>query len=247
MRIILKASDVAAIIGRNKYKSRKEILDNLWKKYSPDTFTGKTKDEKVRETLALSSEAQNILTKAVEIKAKDSSDVIKIFQKAQEAINFDSKLDQSQKNEIIDHVRSAIYTTHGIRSEDVTSDLVEKTSNMKLVRDDSFYFHDVCSVGEMDFVVCGKIDRIEETLDGKKVLVEIKNRTNRIFGHVVEYEMIQVQTYLQMLGLVHARLIEQHNARILIHDITRDEEMWDNEIQPGLEAFCQELAMHITK
>ena len=247
MRVILKASDVAAIIGRNKYKSRREILDTLWKKYSPGTFTGKTKDEKVRDTLAISPEAQNILTKAVEIKAKDSSDVINIFQKAQEAINFDPKLDQSQKNEVIDHLRSAIYTTHGTRSEDITSDLVEKTNNVKLVRDDAFYFHEVCSVGDMNFVVCGKIDRIEECPDGKKVLVEIKNRTNRLFGHVVDYEMIQVQTYLQMLGLMHARLVEQHNARILVHDITRDEDMWYNEIQPGLEAFCQELAIHIAK
>ena len=53
--------------------------------------------------------------------------------------------------------------------------------------------------------------------------------------------MVQVQVYLQMLGLVHARLVEQYNNQVLSHEITRDEEMWVNEILPGLEEFCSEI------
>jgi hypothetical protein len=89
--------------------------------------------------------------------------------------------------------------------------------------------------------VCGKIDRIEERPDGSRILVEIKNRTNRLFRRVVEYEFIQVQVYLQMLGLVHARLVEQYNNQVLSHDIARDEETWTNELLPGLVKFCEEL------
>ena len=240
-RIVLKASDVAAFLGRNPFKPRQEVLNDLWKKYAPQTFTGKTKKDKAEEALSVSSEAQAVLATALNTKAKDSHDVQKIFSEALEKVNSDTKLNATQKAEVAEHLRSKVYTTHGTRSEDKTSQKVEAEENVKWVKDNAFYTHDVCELGDKKFVVVGKIDRIEERPDGSKVLVEIKNRTNRLFRKVPEYEMIQVQMYLQMLGLVHARLVEQYNNQVLSHDITRDEEMWANVIVPGLEEFCYEL------
>ena len=241
MRIVLKASEVASILGRNQYKPRQDVLNDLWKKYAPQTFTGKTKKDKAEEALSVSSEAQAVLATALNTKAKDSHDVQKIYSEALEKVNSDTKLNATQKAEVAEHLRSKVYTTHGTRSEDSTSHKVEAEENVKWVKDNAFYTHDVCELGEKKFVVVGKIDRIEERPDGSKVLVEIKNRTNRLFRKVPEYEMIQVQVYLQMLGLVHARLVEQYNNQVLSHDITRDEEMWQNVIVPGLEEFCYEL------
>jgi len=114
-RIVLKASEVAAIIGKNRYKPRKEVFDELWKKYSPSTFTGKTKKDKAEEILTLSSSAQGALKSALSVRAKDSSEVQKIFTQAQETINSDSKLSETQKAEVLEHVRSKVYTTHGTR------------------------------------------------------------------------------------------------------------------------------------
>ena len=62
-----------------------------------------------------------------------------------------------------------------------------------------------------------------------------------LFRRVVDYENIQIQVYLQMLGLVHARLVEQYNNQVLSHDLTRDDELWTNEILPKLKEFCLEL------
>jgi hypothetical protein len=74
-------------------------------------------------------------------------------------------------------------------------------------------------------------------------------RTERTvwFGRVVDYEMIQVQVYLQMLGLVHARLVRAVQHQVLSHEITRDEEMWANVIRPGLEEFCRDLNQCLPK
>ena len=239
-RVVLKASEVAAILGKNQYKPRHEVLDELWKKYSPETFTGKTKRDKAEAAIALSEEAQGVLAAAVSIKATNSAQVQTVFSEAREKINSDSKLSADQKAEVIEHLRSKVYTSHGTRSEDKTSDKVAKEENVSLVKDDAFYNYEVCTLCDTKFVIIGKIDRIEER-DGKRILVEIKNRTNRLFRRVVEYEMIQVQVYLQLLGLVHARLVEQYNNQVLSHDITRDEELWANVIVPGLERFCSEL------
>ena len=242
MRVVLKASDVAAIIGRNKYKSRSEVFNDYWKKYSPTTFTGQTRKDRAEEVLGVSPVARDALNSALKIETNNSSDVQKVYREVVEKVNLDSKLTDIQKTEVLNHIRSEVYTSHGTRSEDKTADKVTATENAKLVRDDSFYNLNVCKLNDVDYVVIGKIDRIEERPDGSKVLVEIKNRTNRLFRNVVEYEMIQVQVYLQMLGLVHARLVEQYNSQVLSHDITRDEELWTNTIRPGLESFCEELS-----
>lgn len=240
-RIILKASDVAAIIGRHQYKTRTEIFNEYWKKYSPETFTGQTQKDRAEAALKSSDVAQEVLKSALSVKAKDSTEVQKVFAQAKEKVNSDTKLDASQKAEVIEHLRSQVYTTHGTRSEDKTADKVESTENVRLVRDDLFHNLEVCVIGDSKFVICGKIDRIEERPDGSRILVEIKNRTNRLFRRVVEYEFIQIQVYLQMLGLVHARLVEQYNNQVLSHNVDRDEELWDNEIMPALQKFCSEL------
>jgi hypothetical protein len=240
-RVVLKASDVAAIIGRHQYKSREEVFNDYWNKYSPDTFTGKTKKAKALEAIGASERAQQILESALAYEAKDSKEAAQTFEKAKAQVNLDPKLSIEQKAEVIEHLRSKVYTAHGTRSEDKTSDKVAKETGVRLVRDDNFYNLEVCTLGHTKFVICGKIDRIEEKDDGSRVLVEIKNRTNRLFRRVVEYEFIQVQVYLQMLGLVHARLVEQYNNQVLTHNVDRDEEMWKNEIIPGLLQFCSEL------
>jgi hypothetical protein len=244
--VILKASNVAAMVGRHRYKPRVEVLDELVKKYAPEKFTGKTKEDKATEALAVSSTAQEVLESALNIKAENSTQVQRVFKEARERINFDPKLNDEQKAEVIEHIRSKVYTTHGTRSEDKTSDKVETEEGARFVRDDSFYRLDVCKLGETQYVIMGRVDRIEERPDGSKVLVEIKNRANRLFKSVPEYEFIQIQVYLQILGLVHARLVEQYNNQVKSHDVDRDEETWTNELLPELVKFCEELHSKIT-
>ena len=91
-RVVLKASNVAAMVGRHRYKPRVEVLDELVKKYAPDKFTGKTKEDKATEALAVSSTAQEVLESALNIKAENSTQVQRVFSEAKERINFDSKL-----------------------------------------------------------------------------------------------------------------------------------------------------------
>ena len=240
-RIILKASDVAAIIGRNQYKPRHEVLNELWKKHRPDTFTGKTKKDQAEETLKMSLDAQRVLDSAVKIQTKSSDEVQKVFREAQEKVNLDSKLNETQKAEVIEHIRSKVYTNHGTRTEDRTAEKVVADTGVRLERDDAFHTLPICQLDDNNYVIVGKVDRIEVAPDGSRTLVEIKNRTNRLFRRVVDYENIQIQVYLQMLGLVHARLVEQYNNQVATHNVDRDEELWANEVIPKLKEFCAEL------
>ena len=67
-----------------------------------------------------------------------------------------------------------------------------------------------------------------------------------IFNSVREYENVQIQVYLRMLGLMRAKLIEQYNNTTATQLITRDEEIWDNNIWPGLLDFAIDLHARAT-
>ena len=240
-RVVLKASEVAACIGKNPYKNRGDVMDELWKKYQPDTFTGTTKTDRALQILSDSPGAQGALTAAMNTKAEKSTDTQSIVLEAAERVRTDTTLSSGQKREVLDHIRSSVYTTFGTKYEDRTSDKVELDEGAKLVRDDAFYELTVTTLCDTKYVIVGKIDRIEERADGSRVLVEIKNRTRGLFNAVRPYEMVQVQTYLQMLGLDNARLVEQYNDEVNSQPITKDQVTWDTVMMPKLVEFCSEL------
>lgn len=240
-RVVLKASEVAACIGKNPYKKRLEVLNELWKKYSPSTFMGLTKKEQVLKLVGESNTAQSALLEAMTAKAEQSSDTQDIVKKATEQVNADATLSAGQKRELVDHIRSSVYTSFGTKKEERTSDKVERDEKTKLVRDTSFYEVEVTNICGTRYVIVGTVDRIEEHEDGTRTLVEIKNRTRGLFREVRGYELIQVQTYLQMVQLEKARLVEQYQDEISSNDIPKDQAMWDAVVVPRLVEFCSEL------
>ena len=125
----------------------------------------------------------------------------------------------------------------------VTKVSIEEKIEIK--KDESFYTYPICSIGNMRFEIVGKIDGIEEE-NGENVLIEIKNRINRLRKRVPEYEYVQVQTYLAMIGLEKAKLIEQYNAETHTEVIRADNDYWNNTILTELKRFCIEFQRKTT-
>lgn len=239
-RVVIKASDVAACIGLNPYKPSSEVFDELWKKNWPETFTGRTKNDLASEALGRSSGSRKVLAEAMAFRAENSEAAQGNFEKAREKIEADAALSADDRVKIVEHLRSRCYTTHGTRSEDKTAVKVEADTGATLVRDNAFYSLTVMEVGDVQYVITGKVDRIEVGADGSRTLVEIKNRTRGFFRKLREYENVQVQVYLHMLGLTRAKLVEQYNSATNTIEVDRDEEMWDNVIWPGIVAFSND-------
>jgi len=241
-RVIIKASEVAAVIGMNNYKKPEEVLDDMWKKYSPETFKGQTKDERQKAALNSSRTAVAVYDLVMNEVPKNSDEVRKLVSITISAVNEVKDLTQGQKAIVGEHMRKMLYTTHGTRSEDTTADLDEAN----LLKDNSFYEYRVASIEGTEYVIVGRIDRYQLKEDGTKVLVEIKNRTRRLFNKLMGYENIQVQTYLQMMNLNEARLIEQFNNERKSYDINRDESLWTEKVIPSLREFCSTLHHHMS-
>jgi hypothetical protein len=240
-RIVIKASDVAACVGQNRFKPAAEVLSEMWKRYSPTTFKGQTKQDAEMESLSKCFAAQSIATEALATRARTSDEAQTNFVRAQAEINELDTLGQEDKDRVIEHMRSKIYTSFGTGAERRTAEKVTAEQGVVLRTDTAFHEYEVCILDKTQFVIVGKVDRIELHPDGTKVLVEIKNRTKQLFRKVWPYENIQVQTYLQMLVLDRAKLIEQFNSETNTMLIERDDDLWQDEILPELVDFCRNL------
>jgi DNA polymerase III epsilon subunit-like protein len=233
-KVIIGASSVATAIGCG-FKKQPELIEELWKKYSPDTFEGKTKEDKALEILMWNTSTKKILEDAENFKSENSADVA---QKTRAVYHQIEHSGLSAEDMVIakDHLRKTLYTNHGTRNEYKTAD----ADKAKLVEDDTFYTQDICTIEGTLYQIVGRIDRLQMNEDGSRTLVEIKNRAKGLFNRVRDYEEVQCQTYLQMLGdIKYCRLVEQFNDERRGYLIEKNDEKWKDDIVPKLQNFCE--------
>jgi DNA polymerase III epsilon subunit-like protein len=233
-KVIIGASSVASAIGIG-FKKQPELVEELWKKYSPKTFEGQTKDEKALQILNSKPNLEKILKDAEDFKSEVSSDVEQKIRAVYHQIEH-SGMEPKDMVVAKDHLRKTLYTNHGTRNEYKTAD----ADSSKLVEDDTFYKMDICTIEGTLYQIVGRVDRIQMNEDGTRTLVEIKNRANKLFGRVRDYEEVQCQTYLQMLNdIKYCRLIEQFNDERKSYLIEKNDDKWKDDIMPKLQNFCE--------
>ena len=235
-KVIIKASDVSTVVGCG-FKKPQELISELWKKYSPQTFEGQTKEEEALIVLNSLESTKKILQEAESFKSETSTDVQQETRKLFHQIEHSGLLPQ-QMVQAKDHIRKTLYTNHGTRNEKKTAQTDKMAANLH--EDESFYKYDICVIEGTLYQVVGRIDRIQQNEDGSRTLVEIKNRANGFFNTVRDYEMVQCQTYLQMLEDVgYCRLVETYEGESKSYLIERDYPKWKDEILPKLQTFCE--------
>jgi hypothetical protein len=247
--VSIPASEVAAAIGMNPYKPPDEVFTNLWNKWSPETFIGQTKIAEQFEALSrLSPDKQDLMQAASKTVVKDAKEATQLLSNATSIIERSADIANDDKEKVIELLKTQISTGHGTRTEDKVVEKVSRDEGITFQRDTELYSVPIIHFDEDDasgreFVVRGKIDRLQVDEDGELVLVEVKSRMKRLFHEVREYEWVQVQCYLQMLPqqIRKAKLIEQYLEDTATHEIERDDDFWQNEIEPALVRFCVEL------
>jgi hypothetical protein len=222
----------------NPYKKPKEVLDNLWAKYAPETFEGKTKEQEALDTIQKCGASRLLFKDAETYKSMNSSDIERKFNAVSNQLHMKSNLSKPDIKLVEQHLRKTLFTNHGTRHEDTTASNYED-----LKEDETFYKYEVCSIEGTVYKICGRIDRIRDD----KTIIEIKNRTRGLFNSVRLYEEIQCQVYMEMLDLDKCELIEQYNDKRKTYLIYRDQMKWKSEILPALKNFCAYFHSEISK
>lgn len=139
-------------------------------------------------------------------------------------------------------VEGYINRHHGVRLEDNAIKMFEKKMNVTL--DVSQKFNKKLlrtgNTTEFNWYVCGKLDGlyIDYSNYSDSYIVEVKNRTKAFFTSLRDYEKTQIQLYMWMLGIPHAKLVEKYNNKIRITDIAYDN-MYIEEILSDLMYFTE--------
>lgn len=237
-KVWIKVSDVATAIGVSTFKPKMELIESLWQRYSPDTFVGQTKEQRQKEIFDSSSHEIQEFTK---LEPATSGEVQEAFEKAKVTIDADEHLTDQEKALVTDHVRKAMYTEHGIRTEDKVE------LDGEITTDETFYKIPLCTFEGTEYILCGRVDRVEIRPDGSLKLIEIKNRTKCLFNRLRDYENIQVQVYLQMnKKWTSGVLVEQYNNEKKMYPVERDDVLWEKMILPELKSFCKCLHFYMS-
>lgn len=119
--------------------------------------------------------------------------------------------------------------------EDSNLDIVEKECNIKIdCRNTQLYKKKLyeCETHEVEIV--GKIDGM-----CGEAIVETKNRRNRLFYKIPEYEKVQMEVYMYLLGKEECLWIECFNGQYNQVRYTHDEKFWNGCIG-GIKNFIEE-------
>ena len=241
----VKASEVAACIGRNPYKTPLEVLTNMHKEYGAETFTGQTKMDMGLEAVErLPAAERTMLRQAAALPLTKAVEVQKVLTSVTGKIKENSAISPADKKNAVEFLVGSMNTGFGTRTEDIIVKSVEEKQQIKMQRDPTMYELKLFRLGDTQYGLRGKIDRLQEE-GGETILVEVKSRTRKLFKELRDYENIQMQCYLNLLpahlGVRRARLTENYENQSQSYDIGRDEALWKGHVVPGLLDFCQQL------
>lgn len=264
--IFMCASDLAIITGHNPYKEKDEIILKYWKKHfkadyvETKLYMKKNKiSEKVEESymecIERISKENNIDLKAVKtdlykcLNTKDTENLQK--EKEQLIKKVLNKLPQKHKEEFKESVNHITNTQFGIRFENNGVDIyMQKTGNSvekspKYHKEELFIIDNEID-GVMDiWTVGGKVDGIATNKDGNKIILEIKNRVNKLFNNIRDYEKVQCYAYMYALDINSVHLSEilksRKNNTMNIFEINFDDNFWQKEIVDNISLFVDDF------
>ena len=136
------------------------------------------------------------------VEAKEMFDII-----SKQVCN-DSLLSAVLKDEITRAADKRIFTQYGKNTENSSIVGFEKHYNKTVIPDLKRYELDIGTFDNVPFKLVGYIDGYIEGPNNSKFLFEIKNRKNKLFHRVRDYENVQVQLYMKLTGMNRAYLVE---------------------------------------
>lgn len=235
---------------RNKIKTTTEIVQDLIENI--DAF--KTAVDKISECKTQHVHASNTVDIVNESLKEKEKELKQEKKKLQEKLSTLPKTDETKINAVKVEIEqaqksieafevgrkellSSVKTEHGEREEKT---MIDAELIGKITENNSKFYSLECGENPVKWGIGGRIDGFRNG-----TLIEIKNRVNKIFDPLPEYDYIQVQCYMQLVDKPNAIVVQRltNELKKQIHEIfvLRDSELWKNEIKLNLQAFVNLL------
>ena len=226
------------------------MLEEMWYRYQPDTLPIITENEMIASIIKkdTSGVLQNLVDTALQhVKTTTTSQEVKeIVSRTDIQIQINSHITVQEQKQLQSYLLQNSAKIHGIQAENTTAAKIKEQllpeESKSIDVDDNYYELDVLKTNHYTYKIVGRIDRVEhDHKSGASTLIEIKNRLHKLFYKVKEYEYLQMQTYLLLTGLQHAKLVEQWNNDVNTIEITKNQSYIDHVIFPELLEFIHRL------
>lgn len=240
--LLLHASDVAALVGRNRFRPRTQTLLKYLGRIDPQRqqrFMAQTgvEDQEIKADALLRDLAgrhEGLATKMLQMKSRNlvmacsveaqssAHDLIATVEEATTDV-----LTEADAELVKERARSLVYTRYGTDHEVRVAKLSECKWRTQVSKDDVYRRRHLFTDADsgLKVYVGGKCDGVAK-LEGRTVVVEIKNRVRRLFGMVPEYERIQLMTYMFIMGLDSGVLVESHDDECAEHEVAFEQAYW---------------------
>lgn len=252
--ICIYASELAVVVGINKYQKIADIIIKLWQKNYPIDYENMTTNIKQKYKVSLSSKETdmqcikriqedgnfNLQNKVNEcLNTKDTNQLLKNRNDILKEVNKNNEIDDQVKQEFKKSLESLTNKVFGTINEKSITQYYTEKYNKKIITNNRFIHKNLCTYKDIKWNLGGKIDGITED----NIVIEIKNRIYKLFYEMRDYEKPQIQTYMYILGLNKGHLVEslKKNGEININIIEEnfDQEYWDNIILKRLNNFIK--------
>lgn len=212
MKIVIYATDLSIILGYNTYKNVSDIFLKIYQKHFPLEFNKIVKKMQSEgfQMIANKTSEETIAEAKLDVQAcKDSKTATELSANKSallKSVNAKADLSDEKKREITDAIHRVGNTTFGIRNENGMLDEYCKIYEKKIKPMPGFKFKSAAPdiKGKNEWRFGGKIDAITD--DG--IIIEIKNRVNKLFKTLRDYERVQLQTYLHLFDAKIGHLVE---------------------------------------
>ena len=264
-QIYIPISQLATHINLNPYGNLSQILVGLWVKIDFNGYSKKLLEleQKTGTSFKALSEWEMMMALCdhFELNLKDQikdsmkSECNTDLKKNQktllhqiEQIQVQTNEDKFKQEKLSSLITSFTNRGYGNHHESSAIDLYEEQTGYKVTDQQKKVTKKIITsqYPHVEWYLVGKLDGLAIENSGEQIVVEIKNRTTRLFGHLKEYEKPQIQSYLKLMGLKHGHLVESlqvdktkpyaRKREIKIIPVEYEEKYWDN-IKQRLSGF----------
>ena len=215
---VIFVSDVATIIDQNPYQDSDDCLQKYRKKYLVEQSVI-SRSELVEQVVAKKMEDSkvNIQTYLNRIRVSNSNQICSELQQVLKKKESDESKhtgpespDSVKPSEINAFIRSEVYKEHGKKYEMTVFEWLKIQLHGDVAESQMGRGASIGSVGGHDWKIYGKIDGMYTNVLGKRFIIEIKNRQNKIYDQIPIYEQIQIQMYMWIFDIDDAILVQHY-------------------------------------
>lgn len=267
MHIKLSSSQIATLLGRNRYQAYSEAVFNLWVRFFKDDYQNlKTKLERKRgrqlniaftdgDKIKLACERnnvgedvfQNIMNRVRNGTQSTSHKELNIHIKNLLKMVQELELDNEEASAITEPCQSIMRKSFGrVEHEDIAIDKVSEQECVTVSGSQRKCEKVIASCGDRHYVLVGKVDGIITEMDDEKlqhpIVLEIKNRTKELFNEIRDYEKLQMYCYMLLLNYNEVWLTEalKHDNQVDINVIKEPlNQRYMQQMQMELRVFCE--------